>query len=171
MVGSENKNADELFTPTGNMTITVVWEDAPLCTITFDANGGTGVMSGTSVYDSTLYVLPSCSITAPNGKEFKCWMIGDEEYSVGDSAIISGNTTIVAVWKDINQSGEETTPSTPDTPSTPQSSNNKPGLSGGAIAGIVIGSTLVVGLGGFSVFWFVIKKKSFADLLAIFKKK
>lgn len=28
----------------------------------------------------------------------------------------------------------------------------------------------VVGLGGFSIFWFVIKKKKFADLLAIFKK-
>lgn len=45
------------------------------------------------------------------------------------------------------------------------------GLSGGAIAGIVIGSVLVAGLGGFAVFWFVIKKKTFADFLAIFKKK
>lgn len=45
------------------------------------------------------------------------------------------------------------------------------GLSGGAIAGIVVGSVVVVGLCGFSVVWFVIKKKSFADLVAIFKKK
>ena len=47
----------------------------------------------------------------------------------------------------------------------------KAGLSGGAIAGIVIGSVAVVGLGGFSLLWFVIKKKSFADLIAVFKKK
>lgn len=47
----------------------------------------------------------------------------------------------------------------------------KTGLSGGAIAGIAVGSVAVVGVGGFSVFWFVIKKKKFADLIAIFKKK
>lgn len=44
------------------------------------------------------------------------------------------------------------------------------GLSGGAIAGIAVGSTVVAAGGGFSVFWFVIKKKKFADLVAIFKK-
>ena len=44
------------------------------------------------------------------------------------------------------------------------------GLSGGAIAGIAVGSTAVVGVGGFSLIWFVIKKKSWADLLAVFKK-
>ena len=49
--------------------------------------------------------------------------------------------------------------------------SEKTGLSGGAIAGIVIGSVAVAGVVGFSVFWFVIKKKKFADLIAIFKKK
>ena len=44
------------------------------------------------------------------------------------------------------------------------------GLPAAAIVAIVIGSTLVVGVGGFAIFWFVIKKKSFADLAAIFKK-
>ena len=47
----------------------------------------------------------------------------------------------------------------------------KTGLSGGTIAGIAVGSVAVAGVGGFSVFWFVIKKKKFADLIAIFKKK
>ena len=37
----------------------------------------------------------------------------------------------------------------------------KKGLSGGAIAGIAVGSTAVAGFGGFSVFWFAIKKKIF----------
>ena len=44
------------------------------------------------------------------------------------------------------------------------------GLGTGAIVGIVIGSAVVVGVGGFSLFWFVIKKKSWADLLKVFKK-
>jgi hypothetical protein len=44
------------------------------------------------------------------------------------------------------------------------------GLGAGAIVGIVIGSVAVVGVGGFALVWFVIKKKSWADLLAVFKK-
>ena len=43
-------------------------------------------------------------------------------------------------------------------------------LGTGAIVGIVIGSVAVVGVGGFALVWFVIKKKSFADLIAVFKK-
>lgn len=45
------------------------------------------------------------------------------------------------------------------------------GLSGGAIAGIVVGGVAIVGIGGFSVVWFIVKKKSFTDLIAIFSKK
>ena len=48
--------------------------------------------------------------------------------------------------------------------------SNDGALGAGAIIGIVIGSVAVVGVGGFALFWVVIKKKSFADLIAIFKK-
>ena len=48
--------------------------------------------------------------------------------------------------------------------------SNDGALGAGAIIGIVIGSVAVVGVGGFALFWFVIKKKSFAHLIAIFKK-
>ena len=61
---------------------------------------------------------------------------------------------------------------TPDNPNnTPDDPDKKDGLGTGAIVGIVIGSVAVVGIGGFALFWFVIKKKSFADLIAVFKKK
>ncbi len=43
------------------------------------------------------------------------------------------------------------------------------GLSGGAVAGIVIGSVAVAGIGGFAIVWFVIKKYSFAALIASIK--
>ena len=39
----------------------------------------------------------------------------------------------------------------------------KDGLSGGAIAGIVIGSVLLAVIGGFAIFWFAVKKKTFTD--------
>ena len=48
---------------------------------------------------------------------------------------------------------------------------DKGGLSGGAIAGIAVGAVMVIGLGGFSIYWFVIKKSTWAALVAIFKKK
>ena len=52
---------------------------------------------------------------------------------------------------------------------------DKNGLSGGQIAGIVIGSLAGAGIIGFAIFWFVVKKKSFAELIsaikALFNKK
>lgn len=49
--------------------------------------------------------------------------------------------------------------------------NNTNGLGAGAIVGIVLASVVVAGIGGFALVWFVIKKKSWADFIAIFKKK
>ena len=46
----------------------------------------------------------------------------------------------------------------------------KEGLSGGAIAGIVIGTLLFAGIGGFAIFWFAVKKKNFNDLGEAFKR-
>ena len=48
--------------------------------------------------------------------------------------------------------------------------DKKDGLSGGAIAGIVIGTLLLAGIGGFAVLWFAVKKKTFADLGVALKK-
>ena len=74
-----------------------------------------------------------------------------------------------------------TTPENPENPDKdPEGSENqgnepqiepKEGLSAGAIAGITVGSVLVGGIGFFAIFWFVIKKKTMKDLLAIFKAK
>ena len=46
---------------------------------------------------------------------------------------------------------------------------DKNGLSGGQIAGIVIGSIAGVGIVGFAIFWFVVKKKTFAELISAIK--
>ena len=102
---------------------------------------------------------------APQGKTFKGWSLDggqtivsqDETYSFSATE----NVTLTAVYSDIAPGGEQPGGEQPE----------KTGLSGGAIAGIAVGSVAVAGLGGFSLFWFVIKKKSFADLIALFKKK
>ena len=59
---------------------------------------------------------------------------------------------------------------TPDDPDTSDDSDKKDGLGAGAIVGIVAGSVAVGGAGGFALVWFAIKKKSFADLISVFKK-
>ncbi len=62
---------------------------------------------------------------------------------------------------------------TPDNPSEVKPSSK--GLTGGQVAGIVIGTLLFAGIGGFAIFWFAVKKKTFADLTmaikGLFKKK
>ncbi len=77
---------------------------------------------------------------------------------------VSGATTLTAVYEDkaptpTPQPGTDTTPTT-----------EKQGLSGGQVAGIVIGSVAVAGIGGFAIFWFAVKKKTFADLGVALKK-
>ncbi|MBR1867613.1 MAG: hypothetical protein IJ800_03430, partial [Clostridia bacterium] len=47
----------------------------------------------------------------------------------------------------------------------------KKGLPGGVIALIVIFCVLVVGCGAFVIVWFAVKKKTWAEFVAIFKKK
>ncbi len=99
------------------------------------------------------------------GKVFKGWkdasgniVSTNAEYTF----TVTGETILTAVYEDI-PSGD----STGDGEIAPPAKNN--GLSGGAIAGIVVGSVAVAGIGGFAIFWFAVKKKTFADLIAAIK--
>ena len=73
----------------------------PEYTLTFDANGGSGAMSGTTILATTRYVLPECTFTAPSNKTFKAWSVGGEEKQPGDKITVSANTTVTAVWQDL----------------------------------------------------------------------
>ncbi|MBQ9703167.1 MAG: hypothetical protein IJV68_01335 [Clostridia bacterium] len=90
-------------------------------------------------------------------------------------SVCNAETGELAEHKDANSDGKcdacEYTMSTPTPDPDPnEPEDSKDGLGTGAIIGIAAGSTAVAGVGGFSLFWFVIKKKSLADLLAVFKK-
>ena len=58
----------------------------------------------------------------------------------------------------------------PNAGNTADPTDETDGLGTGAIVGIAAGSTVVGGTGIFALVWFVIKKKTWADFLAIFKK-
>ena len=96
------------------------------------------------------------------GKEFKGWQ--DESGKIVSTNksytfTVTEATTLTAVYEDKSSEGGEITPPA-----------KKDGLSGGQIAGIVIGSVAVAGIGGFAIFWFAVKKKTFADLGVALKK-
>lgn len=118
-------------------------------------NGGTG--AGTYTQGE------SVTVTAEDkeGKVFTGWQDESGKTVSTDKSYtftVNGETTLTAVYEDTSSGGEITPPA------------KKDGLSGGAIAGIVIGSLLLAGIGGFAIFWFAVKKKTFADLGVALKK-
>ena len=105
----------------------------------------------------------SVTVTAEDkdGKVFKGWQDETGKIVSTDKSYtfkVSGEKNLTAVYEDKPSGGGEITPPA-----------KKDGLSGGAIAGIVIGSVAVAGIGGFAVLWFAVKKKTFADLIATIK--
>lgn len=128
-------------------------------------NGGTGAGTYTQGDEVT--------VTAEDkeGKVFAGWQ--DESGEIVSTQKeytfeVKGEMVLTAVYKDKAPGG-----GTIDGEIAPAPDKN--GLSGGQIAGIVIGSVAGVGIIGFAIFWFVVKKKTFADLIsaikALFNKK
>ena len=139
-------------------------EAAP--SVEIKVNGGTGA--------GTYKVGESVTVTAnepAEGKEFVGWqdetgkiVSTQKEYTFE----VKDEMVLTAVYQDKAPGG-----GTIDGEIAPAPDKN--GLSGGQIAGIVIGSLAGVGIVGFAIFWFVVKKKTFAELIsaikALFNKK
>ncbi len=66
--------------------------------ISFDANGGTGTMESDNVVPGKEYALPECNFTAPEGKEFAGWLIGETLQQPGDSIDVNEDLTLTAKW-------------------------------------------------------------------------
>ena len=103
--------SDATIAVTEDTTLYAVWENIPVttCTVSFDANGGTGEMADVTVASGESYDLPECGFTAPEGKQFKAWSVGGTEYAVGTSITVTADTTVTAVWEDAS-----TEPSDPE---------------------------------------------------------
>lgn len=149
--------------PDNDVTLTATFEDI-IYNIT--------VTNGTSSAPTAKYG-ESVTVTAEDkeGKEFVGWQDASgnivstkKEYTFE----VKDEMVLTAVYQDKAPGG-----GTIDGEIAP--APDKKGLSGGQIAGIVIGSLAGVGIVGFAIFWFVVKKKSFAELIsaikALFNKK
>ena len=140
--------------PAGDVTATANYEDIEY---TITVNGGAADKTKAKYGESV-------TITAEDkeGKVFQGWQ--DESGNIVSTNksytfTVLGEKTLTAVYEDKSSGGGEITPPA-----------KKDGLSGGQIAGIVIGSVAVAGIGGFAIFWFAVKKKTFADLGVALKK-
>ncbi len=89
--------------------------------------------------------------TAPEGQQFVGWSVGGEIVSTDVNYTFNavGNVTITAVYEAVEVIVGEGEPE---------------GLSGGAIAGIVIACVVVLAGAGFAVYWFVFRKKKINNI-------
>ena len=149
--------------PAGDVTVTANYEDIE---DTITVNGGAADKTKAKYGESV-------TVTAEDkeGKEFVGWK--DESENIVSTQKeytfeVKDEMVLTAVYQDKAPGG-----GTIDGEIAPAPDKN--GLSGGQIAGIVIGSVAGVGIVGFAIFWFVVKKKSFAELIsaikALFSKK
>lgn len=142
-------------------------KDCDFCGKHFDENG-------TEIADLTIAKLVKAEVTVVGGT-------GGGRLTVGENATITAEDKegkVFKGWKD--ESGKivsaeksytfKVTGATTLTAVYEDAPAEKDGLSGGQIAGIVIGSVAVAGIGGFAIFWFAVKKKTFADLGVALKK-
>ena len=134
--------------------------DAPP-SVEIKVKGGTGAGTYTQGDEVTV------TAEEKDGKVFTGWQDASGKIVSTNKSYtftVTEATTLTAVYEDKSSGGGEITPPA-----------KKDGLSGGQIAGIVIGSVAVAGIGGFAIFWFAVKKKTFADLItaikALFTKK
>ena len=149
--------------PAGDVTATANYEDIEY---TITVNGGAADKTKAKYGESV-------TVTAEDkeGKEFVGWQ--DESGKIVSTQKeytfeVKDEMVLTAVYQDKAPGG-----GTIDGEIAPAPDKN--GLSGGQIAGIVIGSIAGVGIIGFAIFWFVVKKKTFAELIsaikALFNKK
>ena len=105
-VGGYLKQPGDLIYILDNTTVNTIWRDIPETgegyKVTFDANGGTGIMTGKNDFYG-MYELPECGFTPPSGQRFSCWFLPRIGVSKnpGEKINITLNENIVAIWEDI----------------------------------------------------------------------
>ena len=102
------------------------WNEVVKYIVSFDGNGGTGVMSTVLVEEGETYTLPANPFTAPEGKEFAGWKVNGEGelLEAGAQITVSDDVQLVAQWKDL-PAPVDPEPSDP-TPVDPEPSEPEP---------------------------------------------
>ena len=83
-----------------DVTVAAMWEDLPVVyrTITYDANGGSGIM-GSERVPVGAFTLPACEYSPQTGLYFKAWRINGVDYAAGATCYEEGDLILTAIWK------------------------------------------------------------------------
>jgi len=151
----------EVVACAGNATYTATYDSAYIdYTVIFKNEDGTVLSTGTYHYGDA--VTAPANPTKENDNDytyiFKGW---DKEIVACEGDATYTATYTATEIEDTTTPGTDTEPDiNPDTDvNTPSDNDENDDLSGGAIAGIAAGSAVVVGGGGFALWWFVFRKK------------
>lgn len=167
------KVTESSITITGDVTLTAVYGDITVDPVVLDSITLSGTypttfeVGDTFSYEGLVVTAHYSDLTSAAVTGFT---VSSPDMSTAGTKTITvsyteGGVTKTATYQ-ITVSEKELPPVDPETPKQPSK-----GLPAGAIVGIVAGSVLVAGIGGFALVWFVIKKKTWADFVALFKKK
>ena len=90
---------------TDNITLYAKWEEIPTtCTVTYDANGGTGTVTDNTqyTYGATVTIKGNYGALTKDGYAFTGWNTESDgsgtPYNAGDEFVITANTTLYAQW-------------------------------------------------------------------------
>jgi len=146
--------------------------------VTVTANDYTGidVLEGCFIEDSIIWTELEGGIEAGKKYLYQVGIAASEGFTLSsirpETFTLNGKTPVDFTWEEgfliavfetdaLGTTPEPgTTPGGTDTPADPDnSSDENDGLGAGAIVAIVIGSLVVLGGGGFALYWFVLRKK------------
>lgn len=95
VVRSVAEVAQAAYAKTGNEALKVYFP-----VVTLQAGEGTGEAQTYTLKSGLTYVLPECPFTAPEGKQFSGWKIGETVYQPGAPVTVSGAVTVTAQYTD-----------------------------------------------------------------------
>ncbi len=90
-------NPGTTITVSSNVTVTAVWKDIPAKKWTITLTDGNGHNQTFTVDDGESITLPECTFTAPEGKQFSTWSMGEK----GTVIVVTSDLTITAIWEDL----------------------------------------------------------------------
>ncbi len=96
-IGEDSYAPGDRVTVSSKLSAVSVWRLVNY-TVSFEAGDGSGEMADAIVDYGSAYVLPACSFTPPEGKEFYRWLLNGELLNVGAEITPTENLSLTAVW-------------------------------------------------------------------------
>ena len=98
-VDGKEKAVGDPITVNENTEVIALWKNI-MVSVSFNPGEGSGSMDPVEIAKGKEFKLPECKFTAPAGKEFARWQIGEEIKKPSEKITIDGETLITAIWQE-----------------------------------------------------------------------